>query len=356
MTGLRYNPSGILSSAAATIGQMGSYGQQRASDMALIQQQSAQQNQSDEFAQQQQQEATRLQQAGQLAMQRQNQTLTNANANAGQSPFTQAILKAKKFAALSAAGTLTDPENAAFGADSQNPTGSAEDFQTKLAKAVAAHQNTAAKAQVVDAAKDQVDPEDAPLISGMAADPQYSAAHVMQAIQQSMQKKAKKAQVAQDIAAKQSVIQTAQNDKNLTDDDRSAIAPLANDPNTNAQQLQSKVASLRAQNQRTGQMAEGQKLQSARSAMAALRKDAAVMKADPKNEDLFNGDPNLPPDRQEALKEYNDLNTRAKQIRDNMASQALQSYVNPSTNHRILKLKDGSVVDAETLDPITREE
>lgn len=355
MTGLRYNPSGILSSAAATIGQMGSYGQQRASDMALIQQQSAQQNQSDEFAQQQQQEATRLQQAGQLAMQRQNQTLTNANANAGQSPFTQAILRAKR-GVLGGTHGLDSSEQTAFGADAQNPNGSAADFQTRIAKAVAAHQNTAAKAQVVDAAKDQVDPEDAPLISGMVADPQYSSAHVMQAIQQSMQKKAKKTQVAQDIAAKQSVIQTAQNDKNLTDDDRSAIAPLANDPNTNAQQLQSKVASLRAQNQRTGQMAEGQKLQSARSAMAALRKDAAVMKADPKNEDLFNGDPNLPPDRQEALKEYNDLNTRAKQIRDNMASQALQSYVNPSTNHRILKLKDGSVVDAETLDPITREE
>lgn len=352
MTGLRYNPAGILGAASALAGSVDGYNQQKSADMSFINDEANRRAQQAEFAQTNALDAQKLQMAGQLSAQR-GQTATNANSG-GQSPFTQAIVNAKQLAIQGAGSDLSDDEKSAFSADALDPRTNAVDFQSAIQKRVQQKQNTAAKAQAVQSAQDQIDPEDLPTISGMAADPQFSASHVMQAIQQSAQKKAKKSQTAQDVAAKQSVIQTAQNDKNLTDDDRSAIAPLANDPNTNAQQLQSRVAALRQQNQRSVSMAEGQKLASARSAMSDLRKQANEIKANPMNYDLFNGDQITDPDRVALKKQYDEMNNRANEIRDTMAAQFTHTATNPQTGHKVGRLPSGDWVDPNTLDPIAQ--
>lgn len=351
MQGLRYNAGGILGQAAALAGSADTYNQRRGQDINFINDEYNRRAQLSEFAQTNALDAQKLQQAGQMMAQR-GQTPTSSIGGNGQSPFTQAIINAKNLSLQAASGDLSPEEIASFRADSIDPKTNAVDFNNTLQKVVAAKKNTAAKVATVAAAKDLIDPEDQGMISAMTADPQFSPAHVMQAIHQSAQKKETKTKQASDFATKQSVWQNAQQDKTLTPEDRDSIAPLVSDPAIPAAQVQSRVATLRQQHAREANAAVGQKLASGRSAMSSMYTQAKQMEKD--HQDLFG--PGAPPpvdaDEQAIFDQHKDLMTRAGAIRDGLAAQFTQTRTNPNTGHRVGQMPDGSWVDAINLDPV----
>jgi hypothetical protein len=249
---IRYGDDGLLGQAAAAAG-MGIANQRAyedkqqaiSRDLSFI---NADLNRQAQFQQMTAENALqdrRLQMAGDLALQR-GSTATAASAGNIYSPLTQAVRNAKNTILANVGGGLPEDQQATLQSLANSPDVNAEQFNATASKMVQAQKSAQSKQGILDAAKKQIDPEDADLIAGLAADDKYSANELRIAIQNSAKKK--QAKTAAEPQQREKITLWSKAMNLLSSDDQQVLGSLVNDPKVTTSQLATAInqARLRA--------------------------------------------------------------------------------------------------------------